>query len=200
MEVHLMTDMMSSVENAEDSKPETGLDGLDEQLLAQLVSRARAGGLALTGEGGVLAQLTKRLLESALEGEITDHLGYDKHDPTGRGTGNSRNGTRSKTVLTDVGPVQIDVPRDRDASFEPKIVAKRQKRLGGIDEMVISLAAKGLTTGEISAHLAEVYGAEVSRQTISTITEKVVEGMVEWQNRPLDPAWVLVIVANDPLW
>jgi putative transposase len=188
MEVHLMTEMMSGVENAEDSKSKTELDGLDEQLVAQLVSRAKASGLALTGEGGVLAQLTKRLLESALEGEITDHLGYDKHDPAGRGTGNSRNGTRAKTVLTDIGPVQIDVPRDRDASFEPKIVAKRQKRLGGIDEMVISLAAKGLTTGEISAHLAEVYGAEVSRQTISTITDKVIEGMVEWQNRPLDPA------------
>ena len=189
-----MTDMMSGVENAEDSKPETGLDGLDEQLVAQLVSRAKASGLQLTGEGGVLAQLTKRLLESALEGEITDHLGYDKHDPAGRGTGNSRNGTRAKTVLTDVGPVQIDVPRDRDASFEPKIVAKRQKRLGGVDEMVISLAAKGLTTGEISAHLAEVYGAEVSRQTISTITDKVVEGMVEWQNRPLDPVYPVIFI------
>lgn len=189
-----MTDMMSGVENAEDSKPETGLDGLDEQLVAQLVSRAKDGGLALTGEGGVLAQLTKRLLESALEGEITDHLGYDKHDPAGRGTGNSRNGTRSKTVLTDVGPVEIDVPRDRDASFEPRIVAKRQKRLGGVDEMVISLAAKGLTTGEISAHLAEVYGAEVSRQTISTITDKVVEGMVEWQNRPLDPVYPVIFI------
>nr|WP_230862934.1 IS256 family transposase [Amycolatopsis camponoti] len=187
---------MSGVENTEDSKPksETGLGGLDEQLVAQLESRAKAGGLALTGEGGVLAQLTKRLLESALEGEITDHLGYDKHDPAGRGTGNSRNGTRSKTVLTDVGPVEIDVPRDRDASFEPKIVAKRQKRLGGVDEMVISLAAKGLTTGEISAHLAEVYGAEVSRQSISTITDKVVEGMVEWQNRPLDPVYPVIFI------
>ncbi|WP_442916519.1 IS256 family transposase [Lentzea sp. DG1S-22] len=185
---------MSGVENAEDSKPATGLDGLDEQLVAQLLSSAKASGLKLTGEGGVLQQLTKRLLESALEGEITDHLGYDKHDPAGRGTGNSRNGTRSKTVLTDVGPVEIDVPRDRDASFEPKIVAKRQRRLGGVDEMVISLAAKGLTTGEISAHLAEVYGAEVSRQTISTITDKVVEGMIEWQNRPLDPVYPVIFI------
>ncbi|WP_370310855.1 IS256 family transposase [Amycolatopsis sp. WAC 01376] len=185
---------MSGVENAEDSKPETGLDGLDDQLVEQLVSRAKAGGLKLTGEGGVLQQLTKRLLESALEGEITDHLGYDKHDPAGRGTGNSRNGARSKTVLTDVGPVEIDVPRDRDASFEPKIVAKRQKRLGGVDEMVISLAAKGLTTGEIAAHLAEVYGAEVSRQTISTITDKVIEGMVEWQNRPLDTVYPVIFI------
>jgi transposase-like protein len=194
MEVHLMTDMMSGVQNAEDSTPATGLDGLDEQLVAQLLSSAKASGLKLTGEGGVLQQLTKRLLESALEGEITDHLGYDKHDPAGRGTGNSRNGTRSKTVLTDVGPVEIDVPRDRDSSFEPKIVAKRQRRLGGVDEMVISLAAKGLTTGEISAHLAEVYGAEVSRQTISTITDKVIEGMVEWQNRPLDAVYPVIFI------
>jgi putative transposase len=194
MEVHLMTDMMSGVENAEDSKAATGLDGLDEQLVAQLLSSAKASGLKLTGEGGMLQQLTKLVLESALEGEITDHLGYDKHDPAGRGTGNSRNGTRSKTVLTDVGPVEIDVPRDRDASFEPKIVAKRQKRLGGVDEMVISLAAKGLTTGEISAHLAEVYGAEVSRQTISTITDKVIEGMVEWQNRPLDAVYPVIFI------
>ena len=189
-----MTDMMSDVENVEDSTPQTGPDGLDEQLVEELVSRAKAGGLKLTGEGGVLQQLTKRLLESALDGEITDHLGYDKHDPAGRGTGNSRNGTRSKTVLTDVGPVQINVPRDREASFEPKIVAKRQKRLTGVDEMVISLAAKGLTTGEISAHLAEVYGAEVSRQTISTITDKVLEGMAEWQNRPLDPVYPVIFV------
>ena len=194
MEVHLMTDMMSGVENAEDSKPATGLDGLDEQLVAQLLSSAKASGLKLTGEGGMLQHLTKLVLESALEGEMTDHLGYDKHDPAGRGTGNSRNGTRSKTVLTDVGPVEIDVPRDRDASFEPKIVAKRQRRLGGVDEMVISLAAKGLTTGEISAHLAEVYGAEVSRQTISTITDKVVEGMVEWQNRPLDAVYPVIFI------
>ncbi|USX56696.1 IS256 family transposase [Lentzea sp. HUAS12] len=186
--------MMSGVENAENSKPATGLDGFDEQLVAQLLSSAKASGLKLTGEGGVLQQLTKRLLESALEGEITDHLGYDKHDPAGRGTGNSRNGTRSKTVLTDVGPVEIDVPRDRDASFEPKIVAKRQRRLGGVDEMVISLAAKGLTTEEISAHLAEVYGAEVSRQTISTITDKVIEGMVEWQNRPLDAVYPVIFI------
>jgi putative transposase len=194
MEVHLMTDMMSGVQNAENSKPATVLDGLDEQLVAQLLSSAKASGLKLTGEGGMLQQLTKLVLESALEGEITDHLGYDKHDPAGRGTGNSRNGTRPKTVLTDVGPVEIDVPRDRDASFEPKIVAKRQRRLGGVDEMVISLAAKGLTTGEISAHLAEVYGAEVSRQTISTITDKVIEGMVEWQNRPLDAVYPVIFI------
>jgi transposase-like protein len=169
---------------------------VENRLIDELVGRAQAEGLQLTGEGGLLQQLTKRLLESALEGEITDHLGYDKHDPAGKNGGNSRNGTRTKTVLTDVGPVEITVPRDREGSFEPKIVKKRQKRLSGVDEMVISLAAKGLTTGEVQAHLAEVYGAEVSRQTISTITDKVLEGMAEWQNRPLDAGRIPLVVAN----
>jgi putative transposase len=170
------------------------LDAVDEQLIARLAGRARAGGLQLTGEGGLLAQLTKRLVESALEGEITDHLGYDRHDSAGRDSGNSRNGHRTKTVLTEVGPVEIDVPRDRDATFDPRIVAKRQRRLSGVDELVISLSAKGLTSGEVQAHLAEVYGAEVSRQTISTITDKVVEGMAEWQNRPLDPVYPVIFI------
>ena len=170
------------------------LDAVDEQLIDRLVGRAREGGLQLTGEGGLLAQLTKRLVESALEGELTDHLGYDKHDGAGRDGGNSRNGHRAKTVLTEVGPVEIEVPRDRDGSFEPKIVAKRQRRLSGVDELVISLSAKGLTTGEVQAHLAEVYGAQVSRQTISTITDKVVEGMAEWQNRPLDSVYPVIFI------
>jgi putative transposase len=197
MEVALMTEMMSGVENAVDvaaPMPVAGLDGLDEQLIGQLVDRAKSSGLRLAGEGGVLAELTKRLLESALEGEVTDHLGYGKHDPAGHNSGNSRNGARSKTVLTEVGPVEIEVPRDRDGSFEPKIVAKRQKRLSGVDEMVISLCAKGLTTGEVSAHLAEVYGAQVSRATISTITDKVIDGMTEWQNRPLDPVYPVIFI------
>jgi putative transposase len=189
-----MTEMMSGVNTPDDAVAADDGDDLDEQLISQLVDRSRARGLQLTGEGSVLQQLTKRFLESALDGEITDHLGYDKHDPAGRNTGNSRNGSRAKTVLTDVGPVEISVPRDRDASFEPKIVAKRQKRLTGVDELVISLAAKGLTTGEIAAHLAEVYGAQVSRQTISTITDKVIEGMTEWQNRPLDVVYPVIFI------
>ncbi|MEU6547932.1 IS256 family transposase [Streptomyces sp. NPDC046859] len=167
---------------------------VDDQLIDELVGRAQVEGLQLTGEGGLLQQLTKRLLESALEGEITDHLGYDKHDPAGKNGGNSRNGTRGKTVLTEVGPVEISVPRDRDGTFEPKIVRKRQKRLSGVDEMVISLSAKGLTTGEVQAHLAEVYGADVSKQTISTITDKVMDGMAEWQNRPLDVVYPVVFI------
>jgi putative transposase len=188
------TATVDAAEPAAKASPEAGLDAIDEQLIDRLANRARAGGLQLAGEGGLLQALTKRLMESALEGEITDHLGYDKHDPAGRDGGNSRNGRRSKTVLTDVGPVEIDVPRDRDGSFEPKIVAKRQRRLSGVDELVISLSAKGLTTGEVQAHLAEVYGAQVSRQTISTITDKVLDGMAEWQNRPLDPVYPVIFV------
>src|SRR5436853_7485567 len=170
------------------------LPAADEQLLRELTERARTGGLQLTGEGGLLGTLTKMVVEGALEGELDDHLGYAKHDPAGRDGGNSRNGHRAKTVLTDTGPVEISVPRDRDSSFAPKIVARRQRRLTGVDDMVISLSAKGLTHGEISAHLAEVYGAEVSKQTISTITDRVMEGMAEWQSRPLDSVYAVILI------
>ncbi|MCP2314103.1 hypothetical protein FHR36_007302 [Kitasatospora paracochleata] len=190
-----MSDVIASVEAIEEVRPvELAADLLDDQLIGQLVDRARASGLQLTGEGGLLQQLTTRVLESALEGEITDHLGYEKHDKAGAGSGNSRNGVRSKTVLTEVGPVEIDVPRDREGSFEPQIVKKRQRRLTGVDEMVLSLSAWGLTHGDISAHLAEVYGASVSKSTISTITDKVMDGMAEWQNRPLDAIYPVIFI------
>ncbi len=125
---------------------------------------------------------------------MTDHLGYDRHDPAGKNGSNSRNGKRTKTVVTDVGPVTVEVPRDRAGAFEPKIVKKHQRRLTGVDEMVLSLSAKGLTHGEISAHLAEVYGADVPKQTISTITDSVMEGMAEWQARPLDSVCPVVFI------
>jgi transposase-like protein len=178
--------------NEPTAKPDRSMT--DEQLISMLVDRARSEGLQLTGEGGLLQQLTKRVLESALEGEITDHLGYDRHDPAGKNSGNSRNGTRTKTVVTDVGPVEVRVPRDVAGTFEPQLVRKRQRRLSGVDEMVLSLSAKGLTHGEIAAHLAEVYGAQVSKQTISTITDKVMDGMAEWQNRPLDRVYPVLFV------
>jgi hypothetical protein len=170
------------------------VQGLDEQVVRQLAAQARAEGLKQTGEGGLLARLTKVVVESALEGEMDDHLGYGKHDPAGRNGGNSRNGTRSKTVVTEAGPVEIAVPRDRESSFAPKIVAKRQRRLSGMDDLVISLSAKGLTHGEISAHVAEIYGAEVSKQTISAITDRVMEGMVAWQSRPVDPVYPVIFI------
>jgi len=169
-------------------------DAVDEQLVRQLGQRARAEGLQLTGEGGLLQRLTKMVVESALDGEMEDHLGYAKHEPAGRDGGNSRNGTRAKEVLTEAGPVQIAVPRDRDGSFTPQLVKKRQRRLSGLDDLVISLSAKGLTHGEICAHLGETYGAQVSKQTISTITEKVLEGMAAWQTRPLDPVYPVIFI------
>jgi putative transposase len=172
----------------------TGLSAADEQVIRELTERARAGGLKLTGEGGLLGRLTKMVIEGALEGEMDDHLGYAKHDLAGRNSGNSRNGYRGKTVLTEAGPVEVSVPRDRDSSFEPVIVAKRQRRLSGLDDMVISLSAKGLTHGEIAAHLEEVYGAEVSKQTITAITDRVAEKIAEWQSRPLDPVYAVLFI------
>jgi putative transposase len=166
----------------------------DTELAQRLVNQAKAEGVSLTGPGGLLGGLTKRVLESELEGELDEHLGYAKHDPAGRSTPNSRNGKRSKTVVTEVGPVELDVPRDRDGTFDPKIVRKRQRRLDGVDELVLSLTAKGLTTGEVSAHLAEVYGAEVSRDTISNITDRVLAEMADWQSRPLDPVYPVVFI------
>ncbi len=176
------------------------LDEDEKQVLAQrLVDQAKAEGVDLIGPGGLLSGLTKQVLETALEGEMAEHLGYDKHDPIGRNGSNSRNGTRSKTVLTDIGPVELDVPRDREGTFEPKIVKKRQRRLDGVDQIVLSLTARGLTTGEVAAHFADVYDAEVSKDTISRITDKVIGEMAEWQTRPLDRGRFPVIVANPEL-
>jgi transposase-like protein len=161
----------------------------------ELVRLAKEQGLALTGPDGLLKALTKTVLETALNEELTEHLGYDKHDPAGQGSGNIRNGTRTKTVLTDAhGPVEIDVPRDRAGTFTPQIVRKRQRRLTGVDEIVLSLYAKGLTTGEISAHFAQIYGASVSKETISRITDKVVDEMQEWAARPLDEVYAAVFI------
>jgi transposase-like protein len=167
-----------------------------EQLAAAVIAQAREQGLALTGPDGLLGQLTKTVLESALNAEMTEHLGHAKHaDQPGREGTNVRNGTRTKTVISDaVGPVQVAVPRDREGTFEPVIVKKRQRRLGSVDEIVLSLYAKGLTTGEISAHFAEIYGASVSKETISRITDSVVAEMQEWQSRPLDECYAAVFI------
>ncbi|GAB3570841.1 IS256 family transposase [Spelaeicoccus albus] len=165
---------------------------VDQSLVAQLVGEARAQGVAIDGEGGLLALLTKLVVESALEGELTAHLGYEKHERAE--VGNARNGARPKTVLTKAGPIEIEVPRDRIGAFDPVTVAKRQRRLGSIEDVVLSLSARGMTRGDIAAHLADVYGSEVSKTTISTITDKVLDGMSEWQNRPLDPVYPVVFI------
>jgi transposase-like protein len=151
--------------------------------------------VSLTGPDGLLRQLTKTVLETALNQELTEHLGHEKNGQPDPETGNVRNGSRPKTVLTEsTGQVQIEVPRDRAGTFEPQIVRKRQRRLTGVDEIVLSLYAKGLTTGEISAHFEQIYGASVSKETISRITDKVIEEMTDWQNRPLDAVYVAVFV------
>lgn len=188
-----MTEQNGAV--ASKKKPELKLpSSVDPAIAEQLVAQAREDGVDLVGPGGLLGELTKQVLETGLEVEMEEHLGYEKHSAEGRDGGNSRNGTRSKTVITEVGPVEIDVPRDRDGSFEPKTVKKRQRRLHGVDAMVISLCAKGLTTGEIQAHLAEVYGTDVSRETISKITDAVLEEMTDWLNRPLDRVYPVVFI------
>ena len=167
----------------------------EELAAVELVRQARERGVSLTGPDGLLKQLTKTVIETALNEELTEHLGYEKHDPAGAGTGNIRNGTRAKTVLTEAtGQVDIEVPRDRAGSFEPQIVKKRQRRLSGVDEIVLSLYAKGLTTGEIAAHFAEIYGASVSRETISRITDKVLEEMQDWSVRPLDEVYAAIFI------
>jgi putative transposase len=167
----------------------------EQQAAVELIRAAKEQGLSLTGPDGLLKQLTKTVIETALSEEMTEHLGYEKHDPAGAGTGNIRNGTRSKRVLTEsTGEVGIDVPRDRAGTFEPQIVKKRQRRLNGVDEVVLSLYAKGLTTGEISAHFAEIYGASVSKETISRITDKVIEEMNDWAARPLDEIYAAVFI------
>jgi putative transposase len=165
-----------------------GSGDLDVQLAHELVERAREQGVSLVGPDGLLAGVTRTVLQTALDAEMTEHLGYEKGIPAGRGAGNHRNGSSSKTVQTEVGQVPIEVPRDRAGSFEPQIVAKHSRRIEGFDEAIISLYAKGSTTGEIQAHLAEIYQTDVSRDLISRVTDKVVDELKTWQNRPLDRA------------
>ena len=151
---------------SEHKSESTALPALREpdmvRLAEELVASATDRGIALTGEGGLLTELTRKVLQSALEAEMSHHLGYDRHDPMGRGSGNSRNGSTPKTVTTEIGKVTVDVPRDRDGSFDPRVVPKHQRRLAGFDDAVISLYGKGMTTGDIAGHLSEVYDSDVS--------------------------------------
>jgi len=161
---------------------------------AELVARARSEGVELTGDDGLLTALVRQVLQTGLEVEMTDHLGYEPHAVQGRGSGNSRNGSYPKTVTTEIGKVGLRVPRDRNASFDPVTVRKGQRRLDGLTGNVISLYAKGMTTGDIQAHLAEMYDTEISRDTISRITDAVVEDLIAWQNRPLDRVYPVLLI------
>jgi putative transposase len=160
----------------------------------ELVARARAEGVELTGDDGLLTAMIRQVLQTGLEVELSDHLGYEPHDPAGRGSGNSRNGSYSKTVTTDIGDVDLRMPRDRNGSFDPQTVPKHQRRLEGLAGSVISLYAKGMTMGDIQAHLLEIYGTEISRETISKITDRIVEEMLAWQHGPLDRIYPVLLI------
>jgi putative transposase len=189
--------MTSDLVSSRKSENESGRQlSLEQAAAAAMVAEARQRGLELTGPGGLLKLFTKNVLETALGEELTEHIGHEKNraEPE-RESANVRNGTRSKTVVSDaVGEVEINVLRDREGTFEPQIVKKRQRRLADVDEIVLSLYAKGLTTGEISTHFVEIYGASISKETISRITDKVVADMNDWANRPLDVVYAAVFI------
>ncbi|WP_241832294.1 IS256 family transposase, partial [Pseudofrankia sp. EUN1h] len=159
-----------------------------------LLKDAKATGTPVDGVDGLLNRMTKAVLERALQVEMTDHLGYEVGDPAGHGTGNSRNGMSTKTVSTRNGPVDIEVPRDRNGSFEPTIVPKRARRIGNLDDTILSLYSRGMTTRDIEAHLGEVYGVQASRELISNVTEVVVDEIKAWQSRPLDEVYPILYV------
>jgi putative transposase len=165
---------------------------VDAGLLDHLMDRVDEGGLALTGEGGLLPELIKSVLERGLQAELTGHLGYEKGDRAGRGSPNSRNGTTAKTLSTEVGDVPLDVPRDRAGSFEPRLVPKGARRLGGLDEMIISLYAGGMTVRDIQHHLARTLGTELSHETIANVTDAVLEEVKAWQQRPLEEIYPII--------
>ncbi len=161
-----------------------------DKLVGELTKNATAE--ELLKDSGLLKELKKRLVEAALDAEMTEHLGYEKHSPDGHGTGNSRNGKTSKRVIGADGDMEIDVPRDRNGDFEPQLIRKRQVRLQGFDEKVLSLYARGMTTREIQGHLEEIYDVEVSPALISKVTDAVLDEVKTWQNRPLDAVWPVV--------
>jgi len=169
-------------------------DLVDKQTLDAVLDKVKGDGLRLTGPGGFLSELVKAVLERGLQAELTEHLGYGRHDAAGRGTPNSRNGSTPKTVQTEVGPVEVKVPRDRAGTFTPMLLPKNARRLGGLSDVIISLYAGGMTVRDIAHHLHRVYGTEVSADTISTITDEVLDEVKAWQHRPLDEVYPIVYV------
>jgi len=184
--------MMTENEMMNESESSTPL--VPEDVLNELMARVDAEGAELLGPDGLLSQVTKAVLERALDEELTDQLGYEKHDPGGRGSGNSRNGTTPKRVHTDVGTVDLEVPRDRNGDFEPRIVPKGVTRLKGFNERIIALYGRGMTVRDIRAHLEEIYDVEVSPDLISRVTEAVWDELEEWRNRPLDPVYPILYI------
>jgi putative transposase len=167
---------------------------VDKQALDAMLAQVKGGGLRLTGPGGFLSELVKAVLERGLQAELTEHLGYGKHDPAGHGSGNSRNGATPKTVQTEVGPIEVRVPRDRAGTFTPMLVPKNARRLGGLSDVIISLYAGGMTVRDIAHHLHRVYGTEVSADTVSAVTDEVLDEVKAWQHRPLDEVYPIVYI------
>jgi putative transposase len=165
---------------------------IDDELVDRLMAQVDAEGLELLGPEGVLTELTSRILSRGLDVEMTDHLGYEKGDPAGWGSGNNRNGSYPKTVQTDAGTVPVEMPRDRNATFEPQLIPKHQRRLSGFNELVISLVARGMTVRDTQAHLQEIYGVEVSPELISKVTDAVLPELRAWQQRPLDTVYPIL--------
>jgi putative transposase len=184
----------TSIESLEDEACRRLAEALDPSTIDALLADARITGTPLDGVDGLLNQMTKAVIERALQAEMAHELGYQRGDPAGVGSGNSRNGSSTKTISTTHGPVTIEVPRDRNGTFEPKIVPKRARRLGQIDEMVLSLYARGLSTRDIEAHLFEVYGVKASRELISNVTDVVTDEIEIWRNRPVDEVYPIVYV------
>jgi len=165
------------------------------EMAEELVRRAREEGVELTGNGGLVNELVRQVMQTGLDIEMEDHLGYARGDRAGAaGASNKRNGTTRKTVTTEVGPVQLDVPRDRKGEFEPQTVPKHARRVDGFGGLVIDLYSRGMTSGEVKGHLLEIYGTSVSKDTISRITDGIVEEMKAWQNRPVDPLYPVLII------
>jgi putative transposase len=169
-------------------------EAFDPSVIDALLADAQATGTPIDGVDGLLNRMTKAVIERALVAEMTHELGYERGDPAGAGSGNSRNGTSQKTISTPNGPVTIEVPRDRKGSFEPRIVPKHARRLGQIDEMILSLYARGMTTRDIEAHLREVYGVNASRELISNVTDVVTDEIELWRNRPVDEVYPIVYI------
>jgi putative transposase len=178
--------------DSDDVRGEASRPVIDESLIDELMDRVDAEGLDLLGPEGVLTELTSRVLSRGLEVEMSEHLGYEKGDPAGWGSGNNRNGSYEKSVQTDAGTVPVLMPRDRESSFEPKLIPKHQRRLSGFNELVISLVARGMSTRDTQAHLAEIYGVDVSPELISKVTDAVIPELRAWQSRPLDPVYPIM--------
>src|SRR2546429_427097 len=173
--------------------PDEGRDRRADEVIDGLLAGARSEE-EIVGPGGVLAQLTKRLVERAMSAELTEHLGYEPHQEPPGGTGNTRNGSTAKTLATEQGPVRIETPRDRKGSFEPQIVRKGQRRFQGLDDKILALHSRGLSTRDIEAHLAEIYGVQVGRDLISRVTDAVMEDVRDWQQRPLEDVYPVIFL------